>query len=138
LLATLASTPYTTAIPATPLRSLLTDPDDVRPVDDFNAWVTGPSAEDNTRAIQQKILPRVEAWAKESGAIFEAEKTGLIHFTSSAKARWDTAEEIPFSFEGQEINPKESVKVLGVTLDTKLKMDTHLSKVMVLNKRGGQ
>jgi uncharacterized protein YjdB len=26
---------------------------------------------------------------KESGAIFEAEKTGLIHFTSSAKARWD-------------------------------------------------
>lgn len=30
-------------------------------VDDFNAWVTGLSAEENTIAIQQKILPRVKA-----------------------------------------------------------------------------
>jgi C4-dicarboxylate-specific signal transduction histidine kinase len=34
----------------------------------------------------------VEAWAKESGAIFEADKTGLIHLTSPAKARWDAVE----------------------------------------------
>jgi hypothetical protein len=100
-------------------------------VDDFNAWVTRPSTKDNTRAIQQKILLRVGAWVKESSAIFEAEKTGLIHFTSSAKARWDIVEEIPLSFQGQEINPKESVKVLSVTLDTKLKMDTYISKVIV-------
>jgi hypothetical protein len=30
-------------------------------VDNFNTWVTRLSAEDNTRAIQQKIIPRVEA-----------------------------------------------------------------------------
>lgn len=61
-------------------------------MDDFNAWVTRPSAKENITAIQQRILPRVEAWAKESRAIFEADKTGLIHFTSLAKARWDAVE----------------------------------------------
>jgi hypothetical protein len=30
-------------------------------VDDFNAWVTRPSAKENITAIQQRILPRVEA-----------------------------------------------------------------------------
>jgi hypothetical protein len=29
------------------------------------------------------------------------------------------------------ICPKESLKILGVTLDTKLRMDTHISKVVV-------
>lgn len=29
------------------------------------------------------------------------------------------------------IHPYESVKILGVTLDTKLRMDTHISKVVV-------
>jgi hypothetical protein len=48
-----------------------------------------------------------------------------MHFTSSAKARWDASEETPLSFQGQEITPKESLKILGVTLDTKL------SKVIV-------
>jgi hypothetical protein len=56
-------------------------------VDDFNAWVTGLSAKENTTAIQQKILPRVEAWAKESGAIFEADKTGFIYFTAPRQLR---------------------------------------------------
>ena len=104
-------------------------------VDDFNAWVTGPSAEENTIAIQQKILPRVEAWAKESGAIFEADKTGFIHFTATRQLRQTSAltqtEAAPLNFQGQVIHPCESVKILGVTLDTKLRMDTHISKVVV-------
>jgi ribonuclease HI len=102
-------------------------------VDDFNAWVTGPSAEENTTAIQQKILPRVEAWAKESGAIFEADKTGFIHFTAPRQSRQTSVltEAAPLNFQGQVICPKESLKILGVTLDTKLRMDMHISKVVV-------
>ena len=101
-------------------------------VDDFNAWVTGPSIGQNMAAIQQRILPRVETWARESGAIFEADKTGLIHFTSGAMATarsTQAAAEVPsLNFQGTEIYPQESVKILGVTLDTKLRMDTHISK----------
>ncbi|KAI6882193.1 hypothetical protein KC363_g5597 [Hortaea werneckii] len=63
--------------------------------------------------------------------IIEADKTGLIHFTSVGIARSGqvTAEALPLNFQGTEIHPQESLKVLGVTLDTRLKMDTHISKV---------
>lgn len=111
-------------------------------VDDFNAWVTGGSSWENTATIQRNILPRVEAWAKESGAIFEADKTGLIHFRRAPGAPAAAAAGAPdtpdspnapraaaLHFQGKEIHPQETVKVLGVTLDTKLRMDAHISKV---------
>jgi hypothetical protein len=100
-------------------------------VDDYNTWVTKASIEGNTAAIQYRILPRVEAWAKESGAIFKADKTGLIHFIAVARSNHILTEALPLSFQGKEIYLKENVKILGVILDTKLRMDTHISKVSV-------
>ena len=47
-------------------------------IDDYNAWVVGPSAAENTRRLQTQLLPRAEKWARESGAVFEAQKTALI------------------------------------------------------------
>lgn len=44
-------------------------------VDDYTAWIVGDSAEENTRVIQNDILPVLETWEKESGAIFESSKT---------------------------------------------------------------
>jgi hypothetical protein len=44
-------------------------------IDDYNAWATGPSAAENTRKLQTQLLPRAEKWAREGGAIFEADKT---------------------------------------------------------------
>jgi hypothetical protein len=52
-------------------------------VDDYTAWVVGDSAERNTRRIQREILPQLEKWEKESGAVFESSKTAFIHFTRS-------------------------------------------------------
>lgn len=49
-------------------------------IDDYNAWVVGPSAEENTRKLQTQLLPRAGKWARESGAVFEAHKTAFIHF----------------------------------------------------------
>jgi hypothetical protein len=40
----------------------------------------------------------VEAWAKESGAIFEADKTGLIHFIVVARSSYVPTEALPLSF----------------------------------------
>jgi hypothetical protein len=94
-------------------------------VDDFNAWVVGANEEETTAAIQDTILPHAEQWAKCSGAIFEAEKTSLIHFTRRPQPDDTRA----VYFEDTAILPQSSVKVLGVVLDKRLSMDEHISRV---------
>ena len=49
-------------------------------LDDYNAWVTGPSAEANYRGIQQ-IVQQALCWERASGATFEIAKTAIVHFT---------------------------------------------------------
>lgn len=95
-------------------------------VDDFNAWVVGADEEETTAAIETTILPHTKRWARQSGATFEADKTSLIHFTKRAGA--DDTRAVQFN--GTAILPQRSVKVLGVTLDKKLAMDEHLSRVI--------
>ena len=46
-------------------------------IDDYTAWVTGPSAEANYVGIQQ-ILENALQWEKSSGATFDISKTALI------------------------------------------------------------
>ena len=95
-------------------------------VDDFNVWVVGQDEEQNTTVVRETILPHVEQWAKQSGATFEADKTSFIHFTR--RACRNNARAITFG--GKSILPQDSVKVLGVTLDQKLAMDEHISRVV--------
>jgi ribonuclease HI len=94
-------------------------------VDDFNAWVVGDDAKQNTKAIQDTIIPHAEQWASRSGATFEARKTSFIHFTR--KAVLENPSNLRFG--NKEIMPSQSVKVLGVTLDARLSMDEHISRV---------
>jgi hypothetical protein len=49
-------------------------------IDDYNAWATGSSVAENTRRLHTQLLPKAETWARESRAVFEAEKTASIHF----------------------------------------------------------
>ena len=58
-------------------------------VDDYSAWVTGPSTANNTEKIQRYIIPKAESWELSSGATFEPTKTVFIHFTQVAKKRTD-------------------------------------------------
>jgi hypothetical protein len=87
-------------------------------VDDFNAWVVGDNERQTTRLIQNTVIPHAEQWAKQSAAIFEKDKTSLIHFTRS-KTSDDTRS---LYFDNDEIKPQEIVIVLGVVLDKKLTM----------------
>lgn len=92
-------------------------------VDDYNAWITGDSAEENTEAIQRLVIPRVRKWEKEGGAKLEAERTQFIHFTRGAARAllpWP-----PLHVNGALITPTPSVKVLGVNLDGQLRMSEH-------------
>jgi hypothetical protein len=52
-------------------------------VDDFTAWVTGPTAQSNREGIEAIINEALD-WERRSGATFEAEKTAIIHFTPKA------------------------------------------------------
>jgi hypothetical protein len=65
-------------------------------VDDFTAWVTGPTAESNRDGMKE-IIKKALDYERRSGATFEAEKTAIIHFTR--KAYKSNAE--PFAIRGQ-------------------------------------
>jgi ribonuclease HI len=94
-------------------------------IDDYNAWVVSDSEEHNTRPIKETIIPRAEQWAKSSGAIFETDKTSLIHFSKKKVSD----KQGPLIFGGDESLPQPTVKVLGVTLDRKLNMREHVTKM---------
>lgn len=95
-------------------------------VDDYSAWVVGDCIDDNIRMLQDTTIPKAEKWARESGATFEASKTGLIHFTQSKTAKQDRPH---LAFQGRDILPNEDIKLLGVTLDSKMKFRQHISRV---------
>jgi len=77
--------------------------------------VTSNSEEEATAVLQVTIIPKAVRWAKESGATFEAEKTGFIHFTRGQGGPYT-----PLRFGDVEIYPQLQVKILGVLLDSQL------------------
>ena len=94
-------------------------------VDDYTAWVVSNSAERNTRIIQREILPKLKRWERESRAIFEASKIAFIHFTRYSDLLRDS--DMPLRFKGDQIQPSQSIKVLGVILDQGLRFKEHLA-----------
>ncbi len=54
-------------------------------IDDHTAWVTGPEIHSNTEQLQKKVILRLKSWASSSGAIFNPEKTVLVHFTRNTE-----------------------------------------------------
>ncbi|KAG9665613.1 hypothetical protein KCU87_g10174, partial [Aureobasidium melanogenum] len=94
-------------------------------VDDYTAWVVGDSAERNTRRIQQEILPQLEKWERESGAVFESSKTAFIHFTRNTSPARDS--DMPLRFKQDTITPSQSVKILGVIMDQELRYKEHVA-----------
>ena len=85
-------------------------------IDDYTAGVTGPTALDTRRGIEA-IVEGALNWERRSGAMFEADKVAIIHFTRDKK-RMDMK---PFLVKEQLVKPKEQVKILGVIMDMRLK-----------------
>jgi hypothetical protein len=92
-------------------------------VDDFTAWVTGPTARSTRKGIEA-IIDEALDWERRSGATFEAEKTAVIHFTRKAYK----VDSEPFIIKGQSVEPKSHVKVLGVVMDAKLRYKEHIAR----------
>ncbi|EAQ88752.1 hypothetical protein CHGG_05371 [Chaetomium globosum CBS 148.51] len=92
-------------------------------VDDFTAWVTGPTAQSTRKGIEA-IIDQALDWEKRSGATFEADKTAVIHFTRKAYK----ANSAPFTIKGQNVQPRDHVKILGVVIDAKLRYKEHIAR----------
>ncbi|KAM4068008.1 reverse transcriptase [Hirsutella rhossiliensis] len=87
-------------------------------VDDYSAWVTGPTAESNRDGIQS-IIDEALDWEKRSGATFEAEKTSVIHFTRIAERDSD----LPLIFKGNDVSRRATRQGLAAAMCLKrLKM----------------
>ncbi|KGQ02847.1 putative RNA-directed DNA polymerase from transposo n X-element [Beauveria bassiana D1-5] len=92
-------------------------------VDDFTAWVTGPTAHSNRDKIKA-IVEEALDWEKRSGATFETDKTAIIHFTRNARK----ADAAPVMIRGQAVMPKNHVKILGVIMDSRLNHGTETTE----------
>ena len=92
-------------------------------VDDFTAWVTGPTVQSNRDGITTIVNEALD-WEKRSGATFEADKTAIIHFAPKARK----VDQEPFTLKGQTIEPQNTVKILGVLMDTRLKYKEHIAR----------
>ena len=91
-------------------------------VDDYTAWVTGPTAAANHGPIEA-IVERALEWERRSGATFEGEKTSFVHFTRDAR-RTDM---VPVMVKGEPVAPKNSAKVLGVVMDSELRFKEQIA-----------
>lgn len=99
--------------------------DSVAFIDDYTVWVVGPNPEANTKTIEENILPRVEAWGRDSGATFESTKTEFIHFTR----RPITLAELPkLQIMGNEVAPCSELKILGIIFDQGLRFKSHAAR----------
>ena len=83
----------------------------------------GQSADANREGIQA-IIERAIEWEKRSGAVFESEKTTIMHFTR-IQSRSDDA---PFHIKGEMVAPKQDAKILGVIMDVGLRYKEHIGK----------
>jgi hypothetical protein len=92
-------------------------------VDDYSAWVIGQSADANREGIQT-IIDRAIEWEKRSGAVFESDKTTIMHFTRTQNRSDNT----PFHIKGETVAPKQNVKILGVIMDVGLRYKEHIAK----------
>jgi hypothetical protein len=90
-------------------------------MDDFTAWVTGPTVQSNQQGIEAIINEALE-WERRSSATFKADKTAIIHFSPKAYK----ADKEPFTIKGQTMEPKDYVKILGVLMDMRLKYKEHI------------
>ena len=91
-------------------------------VDDYSAWVTGPTAAVNQKAIEA-IVERALEWERRSGATFEGEKTVLVHFTRDPRRNDMT----PILVKGEPISPTRKAKILGVIMDSELRFKEHIA-----------
>lgn len=110
-------------------------------VDDINILAYGRSTEANCRTLKTAHDTCLR-WARTHGAAFAPEKYELVHFTRTPR-RFDMTAALPLG--EVSVRPKESARVLGVQVDSKLRWGPHIrnteakhaTQVLALSQLGG-
>ncbi|ODM17236.1 hypothetical protein SI65_06911 [Aspergillus cristatus] len=95
-------------------------------IDDYFCWRVGRSAEENLAKIQSEDIPRIEAWAQQTGSCFAAEKTELIHITRRRSEQLQGQVVI----NRKTIEPSPTAKLLGVIFDHELQWKEHVQQAI--------
>ena len=95
-------------------------------IDDYFRWRVGGSAEENLAKIQSEDVPRIEEWARQTGSCFAAGKTELIHLTRKRGEH----REGRITFNGVDVKPSPTAKLLGVVLDQRLRWKEHVQQAI--------
>ncbi|THC87494.1 hypothetical protein EYZ11_013059 [Aspergillus tanneri] len=95
-------------------------------IDDCFRWRAGPSAEANLKKIQNEDIPRIEAWARQTGSSFATEKTELIHLTRNKKEH--SVGQIIMN--GKFIKPANTAKLLGAIFDKEMRWKDHVQQAV--------
>ena len=93
-------------------------------VNDYSAWFTGDSIQENVEKLQTRIIPQLEHWSHISGAIFQPAKTVLTHFSRRQKAEPDPL----LLVHGVAVKSSKEIKILRVILDSKLTYRSHIAR----------
>ena len=94
-------------------------------IDDVGLLVIGTSAEENCEELQRVYPIIAKPWAQQHASVFSPAKFAVHHFT----AEKNLAVDAPLELEGAVIKPEQSIRVLGVHLDSHLIFMPHLRKV---------
>ena len=81
--------------------------------------------EDDLRNPTQQSLEAINEWCKLNGLKLSSLKTHAVMFTWTRK--WKLTK--PLSVDGEEIEMKESTKLLGITIDSKLNWNQHIKNI---------
>ncbi|CAG8429308.1 unnamed protein product [Penicillium salamii] len=95
-------------------------------IDDYFRWRVGSSVEENLTKIQSEDVPRIEEWARRTGSCFAAEKTELIHLTRKKGEH----REGRIIFDGTDVKPSPTAKLLGVVFDQRLRWKEHVQQAI--------
>lgn len=89
--------------------------------DDYFRWIVSSSAKGNIEKLQEDDIPRIEEWARRNGAVFDAKKTKLIHFTRKKSEQLLGS----ITMNGETNLPLPAIKLLGVIFDQELRWKDH-------------
>ena len=94
-------------------------------VDDINVLTYSPITAENCRRLKE-IHRRCSQWAAKHEAKFAPDKYEVIHFSRTSRKFDMTATP---RIEGVRPNASDSVRILGVQVDSKLKWGPHMRKI---------
>ena len=98
----------------------------IRGFADDACLLIGGDNEETMVGYLQRAINRAEKWARKNGLNFSPTKTIAVFFCR--KRTYDPPDHLHLTISGREIEWSETVKYLGITLDSKLKWFDHIDR----------